>query len=827
MAISQDPKNSDIYTVAELWVDRCLRHDGSLFVDDRALWSKDNFQGLRHAFTEQSGGGEGTFLDRVAVQLQDADDDVVLLFAEVLAVHLLISKAVSGSRKRSIITAVLDMLDDPVEIPQAVDTALDDGIINPGVAYNAFRPYQLQLLIDVMIAFKTSAPERQDELLTNPWAFRELVFSIEHHAAYTQQLALLHLVHPTTFESIVSRKHKQAIWDAFADRIDEQDDVDRALAEIRAVLDAETGGMDSFYEPAIHQQWDPQRAEVYDQLARFAELYPNEHLTKDERKYKLKIRKAVREAMADPDADDWATAIVRPLTNNLVHHIGADQFKSFLTFNPALAVESLRRLLDKGEPLVDRVDDFSDTVHEHGQESIGRPGGHLAIIGALLLASDGDYAPYQITRVQQIYKLLGETSPSEVTVGERYQDWMQLLDEVQVELRAKGREVVDRLDVQGLLWQMVDVDPPQGADAAEVEAFEQWRAKRLGKDVGPGPTTEEPNSNGSDATPSVGLPELATKLHLSTSWLRRVHDLLLRNRQVIFYGPPGTGKTYVARELARHIAGDPEQGRVEIVQFHPSYSYEDFIEGFRPTVSDGSIGYSLEPGPLKILADAARQSDEPHVLLVDEINRANLPKVFGELLYLLEYRNEDIRLQYSHDRFSLPDNLFVVGTMNTADRSIALIDAALRRRFRFVPFFPHEGEIKGLLRRYLEGQERDTGLWVADALDGVNAELRELLGGPHLQVGPSHFMVKEEVELNLDRVEEIWEFSIHPYIEEQLFGREEQIAKFTFDEVRIRYGPDDASIDQAAETSASYEPSGTSSTNASGDLGDSEDGTDA
>ena len=133
----------------------------------------------------------------------------------------------------------------------------------------------------------------------------------------------------------------------------------------------------------------------------------------------------------------------------------------------------------------------------------------------------------------------------------------------------------------------------------------------------------------------------------------------------------------------------------------------------------------------------------PHVLIIDEINRANLPRVFGELLFLLEYRNKAVRTAYRPDEpFELPQNLFFIGTMNTADRSIALVDAALRRRFHFIPFMPHEGPMTSLLSDWLKKYKEPT--WVAALVDRVNEQLRVLLKGPHLQVGHSHFMVKKE-----------------------------------------------------------------------------------
>ena len=155
------------------------------------------------------------------------------------------------------------------------------------------------------------------------------------------------------------------------------------------------------------------------------------------------------------------------------------------------------------------------------------------------------------------------------------------------------------------------------------------------------------------------------------------------------------------------------------MQFHPATTYEDFFEGLRPQLTDaGQVTYERTSGPLVAIAEQAAAhegEDRTYVLVIDEINRANLPKVFGELLFLLENRKKSARTLYRPEEpFRLPANLKLIGTMNTADRSIALIDAAMRRRFHFVPFFPHDGMMKNLLRRWLQtataGQRSPTSL---------------------------------------------------------------------------------------------------------------------
>ncbi len=169
-------------------------------------------------------------------------------------------------------------------------------------------------------------------------------------------------------------------------------------------------------------------------------------------------------------------------------------------------------------------------------------------------------------------------------------------------------------------------------------------------------------------------------------------------------------------------------------------------------------------------------------MVIDELNRANLPKVFGELLYLLEYREDRIATLYRPTKlFELPSNLYFIATMNTADRSVALVDAALRRRFHFIPFFPHVGEMRGLLRRWLQSHNRDTA--VADLLDAVNKELKTEVGD-HLLIGPSHFM-KED--LSEQALAQIWDFNIFPTLEELLWGRTDALAKWRWPAVRRRF----------------------------------------
>ncbi|MEB3180614.1 MAG: AAA family ATPase [Nostocaceae cyanobacterium] len=273
--------------------------------------------------------------------------------------------------------------------------------------------------------------------------------------------------------------------------------------------------------------------------------------------------------------------------------------------------------------------------------------------------------------------------------------------------------------------------------------------------------------------PEYTLAQCAEDTGIKEETLKFWLQALERKQQAIFYGPPGTGKTYIAKKLAKHLIGGGD-GFIDVVQFHPAYAYEDFVQGIRPQRKNGELDYPLVNGRFLEFCQKARNCQNICVLIIDEINRANVARVFGELMYLLEYRTEEISLA-SGEVFSIPDNVRIIGTMNTADRSIALVDHALRRRFAFISLYPNYE----ILRRYHAASG-----FLVEGLIQILKQLNQQIGNPHYEIGISFFLRPDITQ----QIESIWQLEIEPYLEEYFFDQASKVNQFRWDKVKQQVG---------------------------------------
>jgi 5-methylcytosine-specific restriction protein B len=267
------------------------------------------------------------------------------------------------------------------------------------------------------------------------------------------------------------------------------------------------------------------------------------------------------------------------------------------------------------------------------------------------------------------------------------------------------------------------------------------------------------------------------KPFISEDEFDEIVELLFRKKNIILQGAPGVGKTFLARKIAYQLIGQMKDENIETVQFHQSYSYEDFMQGIRPTTSGE---FKVRNGIFYNFCVRARgNAEETYVFIIDEINRGNLSKIFGELMMLIESDKRSpryaLKLTYSEDdspKFYVPENVYIIGCMNTADRSIAIVDYALRRRFAFCSIEPELGDsFKEFLCSELSKEFVNN---ICNKLNRVNSIIRETPSlGKGLEIGHSYFCQISSVDDEDEWWKSVCKYEIFPYLQEICFENED------------------------------------------------------
>jgi 5-methylcytosine-specific restriction protein B len=775
----------DVYAAFEVFRDRCLNADGSLF-SDRRVWTIHSLEAV-DAQVSRSDPGSGSWLDKLVAQLETLSPEEVLLGGELVYMLLLPQLDTLAETKRAQLGRVLGLLDEPPALPSDLDAALDGGGIAKFSTAKSWSPTLLQFLIRLAVRVKEMSGDERRHALSDPWVFRDVVEDVRTSTDQMMANAIKHALFPETFESIISPSQREQLMAAFAKApgVADQPNDDRKIGRIAEITAKAADGDFTLYEEPLRRAWSDAANPRWEEAIRLAQrIYQHDEFDALEREYKLIIGGLLadaRNAMLAGDSTwpDKLAAAFRHTRQNLVNYRVHGRFLEWVTADRDAADAALRALWTEEPPT---VPGFVRLLPPEPQLR-GR-GTRASIASFLLMGVDVHRFPFFRPTVNDKFRrALGlepfepdeENATEDVVVEALYRSWVGLMQEFRYRMLAAGTELRDPLDAQSLAWWLVSAYPPPGWTDDEVAALKAFADGRTSSDdPGTGPHVH-------GLLPPVDA-DAAAHLHVPVSWLNGVLDLLEEKKQIILYGPPGTGKTFIAQRLGKHLAA--HGGGCRLVQFHPSYTYEDFFEGYRPRVEeDGVLRFELVPGALRTIAEEAKNHPStPYLLIIDEINRGNIAKIFGELYFLLEYREEQIALQYSGgEPFALPPNLFLIGTMNTADRSIALVDTALRRRFYFVELSPTKPPIDGVLARWLDAHDHDRE--AADFLEALNAEIDD----DEFAIGPSYFMSRNGATPNLDR---IWANAIMPLLQERYHGTDVDLGRFTLEALRARLEAD-------------------------------------
>jgi 5-methylcytosine-specific restriction protein B len=679
----------------------------------RPTWTIENSRLLPALVTgENSDMGDRGFLDKLEDQLRGQSDDLIAFTAELLYLHALPLANIKSTTKIDRIERVLSWSPSALRLPEAMRDGLEfGGVFSGGTGFNMLIWQQMLWLCRFVETWQSADETTRQTALSDPWAFSTLAATTAENQPAIRA-SLCYMVWPGYFEAIVNLRDRKRIRDTFAFEIggatgSTEEAVDRDLLAIRHRVDASVGGRVDWYDQPFRKEWSPTSARA----------------TAGRRAWLVRSKQG-GPALTKAWLDDGFISL--PATNLTLDVDSAD-------------TDAVRQSIESG---------YS----------------HLTYAQRLTMIRE--YSDF-ILRVDVDDVVVGLLDES-LIVGTVI-DSPELVEEGNSRLRRRvawSSSRPARRDLPEPLPGLLDGQGVVVDFTSALAVLDQFLVDATVPDPSEEPVAIPPAVASVPDLPSA-TDGLAAALYMPRSALQEILDLLQRRQQAIFYGPPGTGKTFIAQALGRHMVGT-DTSRVRIVQFHPSYAYEDFFEGLRPEATAGGVTFGLRPGPLRLIADEAALAENaayPYVLIIDEMNRGNLAKVFGELYYLLEYRNEGIRLQYSgnEEEFRLPKNLFIIGTMNTVDRSISLVDAAIRRRFSFVELHPSVEPVRSVLESYLRANHKD--VLRARLLNALNARIDER----DLQIGPSYLMKSDAA--TRAGLEMIWKYDILPLLEDHYYGQ--------------------------------------------------------
>lgn len=817
-------ETTHLLAAAQRWKETCLLQDGSLF-SDKQLWTLDNLEELDRRFTQNPIEGGDSYVHKLSLQLADSSAEAIQLMAELNWLLLLFSSNIKPDTKRRMVMEIWALSGEalPESAPCLDDRSLG-GVGSTGTGFNTHRWRELVFLIDLLRAFKSMPADQQQRQAQDPWAFADWMATVRRDGIRQLPHILNYLLFPDSFEYISVSLDKEKILKAFEGlskhrlRQLSEPEVDQALLALRQRLENESGEPVDFYDTPWLEQWRPTPGTW------LMAWNPKHWSWKSYQDDRLKI--ANGENVTLP----WRTASTQPREGDTFYLVRVGQEPRGLIARGNIASApyeddhydaeraangetarfvdiTLTDLRDPGADAYISMADLQAGTTDDQNWSLQGSGIEIKSLSAKLIGKLWEtLPPVRVSTAKaespkqqaiQITRPVNTIFYGPPGTGKTYHLQKHLMPRYESEAKKAPtgewleEQLADTAWWEAIALALADLGGNATVNDLLIHPYFKAKARVQGR----------PNSPNLRAT-CWGALQIHTVLESTTVNYAQEK----RQPPLIFDKQPGghwvlTGDWEETGEGLREQLAQLRQGpasddarirRHLTVTFHQSYSYEDFVEGIRPqTTEEGGISYEVRDGLFK--AFCQRASQDPHqryALFIDEINRGNISRIFGELITLIEtdkraWWDEDgqlvegieLVLPYSGERFGVPKNLDIYATMNTADRSIALMDAALRRRFHFQELMPEPKRIPGSQGDgYIPDGEGGL-LNLRALLEAINLRLRYLLHRDQT-FGHAYFT---EVK-DLEALRRVMVYDIIPMLAEYFYDDWRQIRRVLADE---------------------------------------------